>query len=635
MKINNILKGAMVGVLALGLASCQDFLNRPTEDNYNVDNFYKNDEQVEQGVNYLYNSPWYDFQRAFIKIGEVMSGNMYWGSSPYLTFTTNGTDQDLVNMSYSLWSVNAHANTVITNILNSEGPSQAAKNKAIGEALTWKAMAYFYMVRTFGEVPIVHDNNAILTEGTYNELYKADRASVYEYIIMTLEKAMELLPKQTSGWNGRIDYYSAEALLAKVYLTRAGLPRNGEEQGDISSEEAKSDLVKAAQLSEDVIMNSGRTLTPVFSDIFRLSPAVHNATGESLISWQWECSSGRWTSQNTLQSDITFEGFSEFGDLWGGWQGPSYDLALAFGVDPVNGPAGLVNEKDTRRKATMMMAGDFYEYFWTTRKTKVDSKNGFNYLYFLYAGDTDYAPYGFPAQFEGPCGMQCVKHLFGDGADHEAATGVSAARMSYQLPTHLLRMGDVYLIAAEANLLAGDAGKALNYVNAVRMRAGADALGNVTFEDIWKERRLELAFEGDRWYDYVRLAYYDKAKAMADLRAQKMNQVFNYDTACKNYWYTGCGGTLENVPEDLTAFNPSNAEWRTTGYYNDNGDDQPVKYNERTVDNKGGVINPDRYDYVNETIFTLPLPSEDVVFNPHLLDPAQPIDVRAEYAYNF
>ena len=617
------------------MASCQDFLNRPTEDNYNVDNFYQNDAQVEQGVNYLYNSPWYDFQRAFIKIGEVMSGNMYWGSSPYLTFTTNGTDSDLVNMSYSLWAVNGHANTVITNILNSEGPSQAAKNKAIGEALTWKAMAYFYMVRTFGEVPIVHDNNAILTSGTYNELYKADRASVYEYIIMTLEKAMELLPKQTSGWVGRIDYYSAEALLAKVYLTRAGLPRNGEEQGDISSEEAKSDLVKAAQLSEDVILNSGRTLTPIYSDIFRLAPAVHNATGESLIAWQWECSSGRWTSQNTLQSDITFEGFSEFGDLWGGWQGPSYDLALAFGVDPVNGPAGLVNEKDTRRKATMMMAGDFYEYFWTTRKTKVDSKNGFNYLYFLYAGDTDYAPYGFPAQFEGPCGMQCVKHLFGDGADHEAAIGVSAARMSYQLPTHLLRMGDVYLVAAEANLLAGDAGKALNYLNAVRMRAGADALGSVTFEDIWKERRLELAFEGDRWYDYVRLAYYDKEKAMADLSDQKMNQVYNYDTACKNYWYTGCGGTLENVPDDLTAFNPSNAEWRTTGYYNDKGSDQPIEYAERIVNPDGSITNPDRVDYVNGTIFTLPLPSEDVVFNPHLLEPARPVDVRTEYVYNF
>lgn len=618
MKMSNIFKGAMVGVLALSMASCQDFLNRPTEDNYNVDNFYKNDEQVEQGVNFLYNSPWYDFQRAFIKIGEVMSGNMYWGSSPYLTFTTNGTDEDLVNMSYSLWNVNGQANTVITNILNSEGPSQAAKNKAIGEALTWKAMAYFYMVRTFGEVPIIHDNNAILTSGTYNDLYKADRASVYEYIIMTLEKAMELLPKQTSGWNGRIDYYSAEGLLAKVFLTRAGL------SGTLNND----DLKKAAEYAEDVIINSGRTLTPKFSDIFRLAPAVHNATGEHLIAWEWECSSGRWTSQNTLQSDLCFEGFSEFGDLWGGWGGPSYDLALAFGVDPVAGPKALANEKDTRRQATIMMAGDVYPYFWTTKSTKTGNK-GFDYLYFLYSGDEEYANYGVPAQFEGPCGLQNVKHLFGDGADHEAALGVSAARMSYQLPTPLLRLSDVYLVCAEANLLGNlDASKALEYTNAVRARAGVDALAAVTFEDIWKERRLELAGEGDRWYDYVRLSYYDIDAAMNDLKSQKMKQVWNYDTACKNYWYTGCGGSLEDVPEDLTAFDPSKAEWRTTGYIDDKGNDNPVKYND---DEKA----PDRDAYVNETIFTLPLPSADVVFNPHLLEPAQPVDVRTEYVYNF
>lgn len=607
MKIKNIFKGMMVGAVVLSMGSCQDFLDRPTEDNYNVDNFYQNDEQVEQGVNFLYNSPWYDFQRAFIKIGEVMSGNMYWGSSPYLTFTTNGTDGDLINMSYSLWAVNGHANTVITNILNAEGPSQAAKNKAIGEALTWKAMAYFYMVRTFGEVPIVHDNNAILTSGTYNDLYKADRASVYEYIIMTLEKALELLPKQTSGWNGRIDYYAAEGLLAKVYLTRAGL------SGTLNND----DLQKAASYAEDVILNSGRTLTPVYSDIFRLAPAVHNATGEHLIAWQWECSSGRWTSQNTLQSDLCFEGFSEFGDLWGGWGGPSYDLALAFGADPVAGPAEIQKVKDVRRQATLMMAGDVYPYFWTTKTTKT-GKAGFDYLYFLYSGDAEYAAYGVPAQFEGPCGIQNVKHLFGDGADHEAALGFSAARMSYQLPTPLLRLSDVYLVCAEANLLGGDAAKALKYTNDVRERAKVDALTAVTFEDIWKERRLELAGEGDRWYDYVRLAYYDKEAAMADLSAQKMNSVYNYDQACKSYWYTGCGGSLENVPDDLTAFDATKAEWDAEG--------NQVRYNED---------DPARSTYVNDKIFTLPLPSEDVVFNPHLLEPAVPVDVRTEYVYNF
>ena len=616
MKSTNIFKGAILGVLALGLVSCEEFLNRPAEDNYNAGVFYKTDTQVEMGVNYLYNSPWYDFQRAFIKIGEVMSGNMYWPNSPYLTFTTGGADEDLVNMSYSLWSVNGHANTVITNILGSEGPSKAAKDKAIGEALTWKAMAYFYMVRTFGEVPIVHDNNAILTSGTYNDLYKADRASIYEYIIMTLEKAMQLLPKQTSGWTGRIDYYAAEALLAKVYLTKAGI------SGTLNND----DLTKAATYAEDVILNSGRTLTPKYSDIFRLDPKLYNQTGENLISWMWESKQGRWTGQNSLQSDLMFEFFSEHADLWGGWGGPSYDLALAFGTDPLKAPSTRGNDKeaDTRRKATLMMAGDVHEYFWTTHKTKTGN-TGFDLLYFLYAKDAEYATYGMIDAFQGPCGIQNVKHLFGDAADHEAVLGFKSARMSYTLPTHLLRLSDIYLVCAEANLLSGNSAKALEYINKVRARAINEkidatdgALSAVTFEDIWKERRLELAGEGDRWYDFVRRSYYDMDAVIAELTAQKRNKVDGYDDACKKYWYTGCGGTLEDAPkgEQLVKFDASKAEWEE--------DATKLKYNTDAA-----------APNVTAASFVLPLPSEDIVFNPHLLEPAQPVDVRATYVYNF
>ena len=312
--MKNIIKLATAGVLILGAASCSDFLDRPAEDTYNVSNFYQNDAQCIQGVNYLYNSPWYDFQRAFLWVGEVMSGNLYFGDSQYLDLSVNGTDTDLVNMSYSLWAVNGHANTVIDNILNSEGPSQEVKNQCIGEALTWKAFAYFFMVRTFGEVPIVHNNTDMIVSGEYNNVYKATRANVYEYIIMTLEKAMELLPKLGVNANGRIDYYAAEALLAKVYLTRAGL------SGTLSAD----DLNKAASYAEDVILNSGRDLMDTYSDLFRLQ---NNINEECLISWQWSAGRDPWTQQNSLQPDLALTGFSDFEEnCWGGWRGPSVDL---------------------------------------------------------------------------------------------------------------------------------------------------------------------------------------------------------------------------------------------------------------------------------------------------------------------
>ena len=590
MKLNNIIKGVMAGVLALGFCSCQEFLNRPGEDNYNTSNFYQNDDQCIQGVNYLYNSPWYDFQRGFIKIGEVMSGNMYWGSSPYLTFTTNSTDTDLVNMSYSLWAVNGHANTVIMNIQNSEGPSQEIKNQCIGEALTLKALAYFFMVRTFGEVPIVHDNNEVLTSGKYNEVRKVTKENVYEYIIVTLEKAMELLPKKTSGWDGRIDYYAAEGLLAKTYLTKAGVT------GTLNSD----DLAKAAQYAKDVIDNSGRTLTPKFSDIFRLAPETHNQTGEPMISWLWAAGRDPWTQQNTLQSDLMGEGFSETGDLWGGWGGPSYDLMAAFGVDPLVDPRERIkNETDTRRKSSMMMAGDEYEYFWR-------DKGGFDLLRYIY--DDEYGKGG-PDVFQGPCGAQNCKHLYGNTADHEAETGLTPGNMCYQLPTHILRLGDLYLVYAEASLLTGNTAEALTYVNKVRERAGAETLASVKIQDIWKERRLELAGEGDYWYDFVRRSYYEVDAVINELKSQKRNEVYSYDQVCADYFENAVVTATGKVDYSACEWNPDPA----VTYYN----------------------NTTPAPNVTASVFTLPFPQEDVVYNPLLLEPSQEVDVRKTYVYNF
>ena len=594
MKKNIILKSLAAMVLGVMLTSCEEFLNRPAEDNYNVDNFYQTDEQCEQGVNYLYNSPWYDFQRGFIKVSEVMSGNIFWGQSPYLEFTTNATDQDLINMSYSLWAVNGHVNTVVANLLRAEGPSDKARYKSIAEALTWKAFAYFYMVRIFGEVPIIHDNVDLIARGDYNKVQKVTRECVYEYIIMTLEKAMELFDKYgvktTSGWKDyeRIDYYCAEALLAKVYLSRAGL------SGSLS----EADLQMAAKLAKDVMDNSGRTLTPNYEDIFRLKN--FNTNGECLISWLWKNTRNPWTAQNTLQSDLMMGGFDENGDCWGGWTGPSVDLAEAFGVSATDNPATRDNS-DIRRHATIMMAGDTYDYFWT-------DKGGFDYLRFIYDSE-GYGKGGPSGTLQCNTGTNMVKHLYGDNYDHYQAIGEYPAPegMCYQLPTHLLRLSDVYLIYAEAKLGAGRATSSdadvINAFAAVRGRSvsGYTAPSSVSWEDIWKERRLELACEGDRWFDFVRRSYYEMDATIGELKAQK-----------RSFWEGLNDVYKEYIGEDFD--------------YSGTWDASAVTYN-------------DLYDNPNVTAssFTLPFPVEDVVNNPNMATSAQAIvvDVRTEYPFDF
>ena len=425
-------------ITLFGAVSCEDFLNRPSEDSYVVDGFYKNDEQCIMGVNYLYSGPWSDVTRFYVYDTEYMSGNVWTSNSPYTTLTVNGTDQELKDMSASLWSINAHCNTVINNLLGSSGASQAVINQCIGECLAWKAMAYFFLVRNFGDVPIVHDNTAIIKEGTYNDMEKVDKADVYDYIILTLEKAMDLLPKNAYiGQYNRIDYYAAEGLLAKVYLTKAG----------VSGTLDNSDLSKALTYAEDVINNSGRTLTPKYSDVFRIDPKVFQQTGECLFSWLWQAKVEMWCTQSYMQNDVGLVGFSEENN-WGDWKGPSIDLQDAFGVSAITNPQ-LREDNDDRRKVTIMMFGDQYDYFWK-------DKGGFNLYRFFY--DKTYglgsdSPNISNQTWGCSTGAFYGKHIYGDYQDHIDGTGVTPHQQYNQLPTHILRLSDIYLVAAEAEFL--------------------------------------------------------------------------------------------------------------------------------------------------------------------------------------
>ena len=571
---------ALAAVILFGAASCEKFLDRPAEDTYNESNFYQDETQCIQGVNYLYNSPWYDVIRGFYRVGECFSGNYYMGSSPYLQFTLNGSDAELTAMSASLWAVNSHS-TVVYNRIKKSNINEDVKKQCMGEALTWKAFAYFFLARTFGDVPIIHDISAEIASGNYNSIYKAPKAQVYEYITMILDEALTLLPKKVANKDGRIDYYSAEALLAKVYLQKAGVT------GTLNQE----DLDKAAAYAKDVIENSGRELLENYSDIFRMQ---NNKNLEALISWHWDASAQPWTAQNSFQSDLGMNGMDEFGDVWGQWNGPSVALQDQFGVSALMDPATR-SDVDTRRKATMMLAGDTYDYFWTTN-------GGFDYLRFFY--DPDYGPSGTTNASDGsmnsPTGAGCVKFLYGDGNDHMAALGVSAGRMAYGLSTHILRLADIYLVYCEAKLHGPGSTTtdplALQCYNDIRNRAIPGTFSNktvITFDEVFKERNLELALEGDRWYDYVRVGYYNPDYAVADLQAQRRNAIYgDLNGVYKTYYETG----VWNVTADV--------------YYNT---DDPV---------------PGR-DAILAKIAALPFPSEDVVYNPNLDEPAQEYDLSS------
>lgn len=574
------------------LAACDDFLDRPNEDSYNTSNFYTSDESLYGTVAIMYNSPWYDFQRGFFKTGEVFAGNYYWGSSPYLTFVVQSTDEDLNNMSASLWAVIAQANIYLSNVKLASGCSESAINSTQGEALTLKALAYFYLVRSFGGVPIVDDNMAMLDN--YNGVPRATPDCVYRYIIKTLERALTLLPASNAA--GRIDYYCAEGLLSKVYLFYAGLNPDSPDGfgGSISSDHAKQCLQKAVELAKDVKDNSGRELMPKYDDIFRLA---NNMCSESLIAWRWTAAGTNWTRQNTFQSDLGVSGFDETGAVWGGWAGPSVDLIEnVFEDSPLKAER---NNTDARRHATCMMAGDTYEYFWTDRAASFD-KGAFEILDFYYQKDEAKLEarggYSGGGTFQSATGAQEVKHLVGDNADHIAGIGYAMDRMATSLATHLLRLADVYLILAEAQCLK-DGGStsdaaACEAFNKVHNRSATwKEETSLTIDQIRLERRKELALEGDSWYDYLRRAYYDLDGTIAALRAQKRGCYYGLDDAYKAFFEAGYQGL----------------DCSKCGY-----DDKATNLNKVTLD---------------KTTLYLPFPDTDLATNPLLREEPQKVDI--------
>ena len=522
-----------------------------------------------------------------------MDGNGFWMLTP------NEDMEEVKSMSASLWAVNARANTVLENINMYAGPATTVegRNKAKGEALVWKALSYFFMVRIYGAVPIVHNNTELMQTGEYNTLYRAKVENVYDYIIMTLEQAIEWLPEESE--KGRLDKYSAYGLLAKVHLTRSGYGRSGDRNQD--------DLNKAKEYARKVVHESGRVLTPEYSDIFRGS---HNMDDESLVAWRWvTAANDYWTAMNDLQSDLTPNGFSE-AQSWGSWGGPSLDLQEAFG-ERFNGttPSGALsatrNNTDKRRKVTMMMYGDVYSYFWRDKPIKKDADgndvpfpNGFDFTKF----------YGtLLKDFHSSTGANVVKHIVGNNADHLGEFGVPMIGRGTSQATHILRLADVYLVYAEAilgNSSSTSDAEALWAFNEVRKRAGVAEKSSVTWEDIFKERRLELAFEGDFWYDIVRWHYYKPNEALAYLNGQNRKT------------YTGLSSYYLDQGWN---------SWGSEGGY-PKKDETTEKLSPRIDTEK-----PDGKPFTHDK-FTMPFPSTDLQMNPNLAK--DPIDYDiSQYKY--
>ncbi len=482
----------LIAIVATTQSCKKDFLNRPPIDTVTSGNFYTTDEEVMAGTAPLYNIVWFDYNdKAFLAFGEARGGNLNSNDrTAYIQFAPSATDVSTLLPGYkAFYKIIAQSNLTMQGIKGATGTaSQAVKNMAIAECRTMRAMGYYFLVSNWGAVPIIYDNIGQLDKANVRNTVE----DVWKFIIMDLRYAVNNLPA-TPYQQGRLTKYSAEGLLAKMYLTRAGI-------GASVGSRKQSDLDSAKYFAADVCTNSPYHLLANYADLFKsANNNSSNNNAESLFALQWMPTGSPWGVNNSFQAYMAADPkITQTGDGWGAAQGGSSDLVKYY----INHPADSI-----RRKATLMFNGDFYP--------DLDQKDG-----------------GFRMTNNYIANIK--KYVIGAPSDN----GGKGAFMAAYINTYMLRLAEVYLIYAEAimgNNPSSSDPTALKYFNAVRDRAGVPEKTSITFNDIFQEKRIELAMEGNAWYDILRWYYFDPTGAKAYLDNQdKGNYTLTYNAGSTN-----------------------------------------------------------------------------------------------------
>ena len=479
------------------LAACSpDFLERPPKDQVVDGSFFQTDDQVLASTALLYTKVWFDYNdKASYNLGDFRGGTAYsaYNDRENVEFRTTANTGENTAAWQSFFNVVGQSNLVMANINRYAGASvsPAIKAHAIAEARFMRALAYRFLVSNWGPVPIITNNQTLLTDTT---IVRNTEESVWRFITSELRAVANDLPT-TPIQTGRLTRWSAEGMLARCYLVRSGVAAQGAGLRD------QVFLDSAKYYAKRVIDLSGAQLLGKYEDLFKW-PYDNNT--ESLFSLQWIYTANDWGTQNSTPAYLAYSGDIANGDGWGGDKGATLWMLLQYEGFEANGKT-----LDQRLHATFMLPGAVYPEI-TQTFTNADNELDKRECIYPFNGSTS-NDVNFAA---------IKKYVTGKAED----VGGEASQQHYGNDTYMLRLAEMYLTYAEAEL--ANAGSttdplALEYFNKIHMRAGLPEFTDpLTFEDIFRERILEFAMEGMSWYDLVSLHYYDKAKAEEIIGAQ-------------------------------------------------------------------------------------------------------------------
>jgi hypothetical protein len=382
-----------------------------------------------------------------------------------------------INFWNNLYSTVRETNVFFQNIgqLDSASNSSFVK-RAKGEVYFLRALTYFELLKRFGGVPLItkaYDAN--------DKTFSTPRASwdaTQLFILSDINNAANLLPLEYSSGNdkGRATKGAALALKSRLLLYAASPYYNT--TNNLSKWQAAADAAKEViDLGKYSLYGTANTYNKVFTDYFN----------SEVIFARMFSSNVQEDRYNTVYRDLSpngYDGYSAYNVL----QQMVDDFQMADGSsfdwnNPVHA-ANPYNNREPRFYADILYNGAMFrgrkaEFFTGGLDSKESSFSPWN------ASKTGYT----------------MRKMVDESYDFRVQPYSISQWVSF-------RFAEIYLNYAEALAQLGNVSGALTYVNMIRQRAGVPDLMNTTPADliskIRHERRIELCFEGHRYFDLRR-----------------------------------------------------------------------------------------------------------------------------------
>ena len=518
--MKKILYSVALAACCMGtMTSCSDFLDASNKSNVTA----KQSFATKEGLNNLVNDAYQHLQNVYaaplftscFSAGTDMYADarnkMNEALNTYETLTPENTD--IKNLYTYLYSGIRAANSV-SYYAQTAQVDEKTKSQLIGEARVLAAYEYYLLVNNFGGVPIMKDFLTTADTG----YPKSSAEDVYAYIISELEDVISknvLQASTATKGGGRISQETAKAILAKTYLSAAW---------DLNKQDYFS---KAAALADEVI--AGRKLTTPFAKLWKA-----DGSGDDNEEFLWDVEYDLATANNTTSGGTEWSGY------YCNYLGGNEDniKATTSSYVPTLYALHCFKKGDQRYDATFMKelpdinkgnaAGTGY-WTWYKNGESLVGKPVTRYYSAWYETDADFEawkaidPANRANTYRIPMDSQSKEAQNMDGRDMEyydnqqlvygsnpckkfddSKTATTEKNTCYR-DIHIITLPEMYLVAAEAYLKAGDNPKALARLNEVHQRAGLPALtGTITIDDILDENACENFGNEARWMDLRR-----------------------------------------------------------------------------------------------------------------------------------